>query len=81
IPEFVTRAFSIATSGRPGPVVLSLPEDMLRDAVEAPRAKPYARVAAYPGRRQVDDFYMRLLKAERPLVILGGTRWDADAVA
>jgi acetolactate synthase-1/2/3 large subunit len=81
IPEFVTRAFSIATSGRPGPVVLSLPEDMLRDEVEAPRAKPYVRVAAYPGRRQVDDFYMRLLKAERPLVILGGTRWDADAVA
>lgn len=81
IPEFVTRAFAIATSGRPGPVVLSLPEDMLRDEVEAPRARAYSRVAAYPGRRQVDDFYMRLLKAERPLVILGGTRWDADAVA
>ena len=81
IPEFVTRAFAIATSGRPGPVVLSLPEDMLRDEVEAPRARAYSRVAAYPGRRQIDDFYMRLLKAERPLVILGGTRWDADAVA
>ncbi|NLS04658.1 thiamine pyrophosphate-binding protein [Rhizobium sp. P32RR-XVIII] len=81
IPEFVTRAFATATSGRPGPVVLTLPEDMLRDEVEAPRARPYARVAAHPGRRQVDDFYMRLLRAERPMVILGGTRWDADAVA
>ena len=81
IPEFVTRAFAIATSGRPGPVVLSLPEDMLRDEVEAPRAKRYLRVEAHPGRRQIDDFYLRLLKAERPMVIVGGTRWDADAVA
>ncbi|MDP9809657.1 acetolactate synthase-1/2/3 large subunit [Rhizobium tibeticum] len=81
IPEFVTRAFAIATSGRPGPVVLSLPEDMLRDEVEAPRAKRYSRVEAHPGRRQIDDFYLRLLKAERPIVIVGGTRWDGDAVA
>jgi acetolactate synthase-1/2/3 large subunit len=81
IPEFVTRAFSIATSGRPGPVVLTLPEDMLRDEVEAPRPKRYARIEAHPGRSQIDDFYLRLLKAERPMVVLGGTRWDADAVA
>ncbi|QFY60683.1 thiamine pyrophosphate-binding protein [Rhizobium grahamii] len=81
IPEFVTRAFTLATSGRPGPVVLSLPEDMLRDEVEAPRARRYARVEAHPGRSQVDDFYIRLLKAERPMMILGGTRWDADAFA
>ncbi|QKK29969.1 thiamine pyrophosphate-binding protein [Rhizobium indicum] len=81
IPEFVTRAFAIATSGRPGPVVLTLPEDMLRDEVEAPRAKRYVGVEAHPGRSQIDDLYLRLLKAERPMVILGGTRWDADAVA
>ena len=41
IPEFVTRAFAVATSGRPGPVVLTLPEDMLVEEVEAPEAKPY----------------------------------------
>ncbi|EJT05097.1 thiamine pyrophosphate-dependent enzyme [Rhizobium sp. CCGE 510] len=81
IPEFVTRAFAVATSGRPGPVVLTLPEDMLRDEVEAPRAKHYVSVEAHPGRSQIDDLYVRLLKAERPMVILGGTRWDADAVA
>ncbi|WP_434710568.1 thiamine pyrophosphate-binding protein [Rhizobium sp. YTUHZ045] len=81
IPEFVTRAFAVATSGRPGPVVLILPEDMLRDEVEAPRARRYASVEAHPGRSQIDDLYVRLLKAERPMVILGGTRWDADAVA
>ncbi|MEZ2219082.1 thiamine pyrophosphate-binding protein [Rhizobium sp. RCC_161_2] len=81
IPEFVTRAFAIATSGRPGPVVLTLPEDMLRDEVEAPYAKPYTPVSAHPGSAQIDDLHQRLLAAERPLVILGGTRWDEDAVA
>jgi acetolactate synthase-1/2/3 large subunit len=81
IPEFVTRAFAVATSGRPGPVVLTLPEDMLRDEVEAPHAKHYMPVAAYPGRNQIDDLYLRLIAAERPMVILGGTRWDEDAVA
>src|SRR6218665_43746 len=50
IPEFVTRAFAIATSGRPGPVVLSLPEDMLRDEVEAPAPQRHMRVEAHPGR-------------------------------
>lgn len=81
IPEFVTRAFAVATSGRPGPVVLTLPEDMLRDEVEAPYAKPYTPVAAHPGSSQIDDLHQRLIAAERPLVILGGTRWDEDAVA
>ncbi|OCJ05657.1 thiamine pyrophosphate-binding protein [Agrobacterium sp. 13-626] len=81
IPEFVTRAFAVATSGRPGPVVLTLPEDMLRDEVEAPQAKPYTPVSAHPGSSQINDVRQRLLAAERPLVILGGTRWDEDAVA
>ncbi|MBB3607397.1 thiamine pyrophosphate-binding protein [Rhizobium sp. BK602] len=81
IPEFVTRAFSVATSGRPGPVVLTLPEDMLRDEVEAPPAKPYTPVSAHPGRAQIDDLHRRLSAAERPMVILGGTRWDESAVA
>ncbi|MFT4184729.1 MAG: thiamine pyrophosphate-binding protein [Rhizobium sp.] len=81
IPEFVTRAFSVATSGRPGPVVLTLPEDMLRDEVEAPPARPYTPVPAHPGRAQIDDLHRRLIAAERPMVILGGTRWDENAVA
>ena len=81
IPEFVTRAFAVATSGRPGPVVLTLPEDMLRDEVEAPEALPYVPVAAHPGRNQLADFHKRLAAAERPMVILGGTRWTEEAVA
>ncbi|MGO4564088.1 thiamine pyrophosphate-binding protein [Rhizobium sp. 2YAF20] len=81
IPEFVTRAFAVATSGRPGPVVLTLPEDMLRDMVDAPHAKPYVRVESHPGKTQIDDLYLRLIAAERPMIVLGGTRWDEDAVA
>ena len=81
IPEFVTRAFAVATSGRPGPVVLALPEDMLTDAVEAVEAKAYMPVEAHPGRKQVEELGRMLEAAERPLVIVGGTRWSDDAVS
>lgn len=80
IPEFVTRAFAVATSGRPGPVVLTLPEDMLRDAVEAVDAKPYTRVESHPGVGQVKAFEQMLREAQRPMFILGGTRWSEKAV-
>ena len=80
IPEFITRAFAIATSGRPGPVVLALPEDMLTDEVETVEAKPYMPVEAHPGRRQVEELAGLLEKAERPIVILGGTRWSEESV-
>jgi acetolactate synthase-1/2/3 large subunit len=75
IPELVTRAFSVATSGRPGPVVISLPEDMLTDAVEAPTALPYTPVETRPGQEEMSAVQSLLEKAERPFVILGGTRW------
>ena len=81
IPEFVTRAFSVATSGRPGPVVLSLPEDMLTDLVEAPVARPAVPVQSFPGASQIEEFRARLEKAERPFFIIGGTRWDETSVA
>ncbi|RVA32119.1 thiamine pyrophosphate-binding protein, partial [Mesorhizobium sp. M7A.F.Ca.US.001.01.1.1] len=81
IPEFVTRAFAVATSGRPGPVVISLPEDMLTSIVEAPIALPHTPVETRPGEAELDALEKLLAKAKRPFVILGGTRWDADAVA
>src|SRR5438105_2418241 len=49
IPEFVARAFTLSVSGRPGPVVLAVPEDMLRDEVIAADAEPYKVVQAHPG--------------------------------
>ena len=81
IPEMVTRAFAVATSGRPGPVVLALPEDMLVDVVEAVDARPYMPVPGFPGACQITEFKERLEKAERPFFILGGTRWDENSVA
>jgi acetolactate synthase-1/2/3 large subunit len=80
IPEFVTRAFAVATSGRPGPVVLTLPEDMLRDLVDAPEAQAYMPVETHPSPKQISQLGRLLGQAERPLVILGGTRWTETAV-
>jgi acetolactate synthase-1/2/3 large subunit len=80
IPEFVTRAFAIATSGRPGPVVLTLPEDVLTQKTEAPAAKPYQPVESHPGSRQIKALEGLLGKAERPIAILGGTRWSEQAI-
>ncbi|RKE84280.1 thiamine pyrophosphate-binding protein [Rhizobium sp. AG855] len=81
IPEFVTRAFAVATSGRPGPVVLTLPEDMLLDEVDAPEAKPYTPVEAHPGPSQIAALGEMLKIAKRPMVVLGGTRWSETSVA
>ncbi|SNB82344.1 MULTISPECIES: thiamine pyrophosphate-binding protein [unclassified Agrobacterium] len=81
IPEFVTRAFAVATSGRPGPVVLTLPEDMLVEEVEAPQAKPYTPVEAHPGPSQMAAFAKMLDEAKRPVFIIGGTRWSEESVA
>lgn len=82
IPEFVNRAFSVAQSGRPGPVVLALPEDVLREMVENPPAEILANPvpAIHPGAAQIKDLADRLARAERPVMILGGTRWTEEAV-
>lgn len=80
IPEFVTRAFAVATSGRPGPVVLTLPEDMLVEEVEAPEAKAYTPVENHPGPKQMAKLADLLANAKRPIFILGGTRWSEEAV-
>ena len=79
IPEYVARAYRTAMSGRPGPVVLALPEDMLSaraECVDAPRVDP---VAASPDPAQVAAVAERLVAAKRPLVLVGGSRWDSDA--
>ncbi|PHR18977.1 MAG: thiamine pyrophosphate-binding protein [Hoeflea sp.] len=82
IPEFVNRAFSVAMSGRPGPVVLALPEDVLREVVANPPAEihPNPVPAIHPGAAEMKDFANRLSNAERPVMILGGTRWTDQAV-
>ncbi|MEJ0046548.1 MAG: thiamine pyrophosphate-dependent enzyme [Rhodospirillales bacterium] len=79
IPEFMSHAFHLATSGRPGPVVLALPEDMLVTQAGVADAEPYKRVETHPGAADIQALRAMLAQAQRPLVILGGTCWDKDA--
>jgi acetolactate synthase-1/2/3 large subunit len=81
VPEFVSRAFHEATSGRPGPVVLSLPEDMLREETDAVNPPPWAQVETHPGLTRMAELQKMLWAAQRPFVILGGSRWSEAAVA
>jgi acetolactate synthase-1/2/3 large subunit len=81
IPEYLSHAFHVATSGRPGPVVLALPEDMLAEEAQAPAVPHYHRVAAWPSADQVARLLHLLSGARRPIVILGGSGWTADACA
>jgi acetolactate synthase-1/2/3 large subunit len=81
IPEVISRAFHVATSGRPGPVVIALPEDVLTDVTPA-RPAPAMRAAdAAPSAAALAELADRLNAATRPLIIVGGSGWDADAVA
>lgn len=76
IPEYVSRAFHTARSGRPGPVVLGLPEDMLAADSEAADAKA-ARVASpAPGAADIAVLQQQLAKAKRPVMIVGGPGWS-----
>jgi acetolactate synthase-1/2/3 large subunit len=81
LPELVSRAFHVATSGRPGPVVIALPEDMLTEAATVADALPYAVTETHPGAAQLVELQDRLATAQRPVVILGGSRWSEVAVA
>src|SRR5690606_35989390 len=80
IPEIVSRAFHVATSGRPGPVVIALPEDVLTEMTDAGVAPRYRVPDPRPAPEQMDAIADMLRQAQRPLAILGGTRWDADSV-
>jgi len=81
LPELVARAFRVAMQGRPGPVVVALPEDMLTDLAEvedAPRVEP---AEIWPSPDAMQRFSEMLSAAERPVAILGGSRWNEAAVA
>lgn len=80
IPEMISRAFHVATSGRPGPVVLALPEDMLIDQADVAQPLPWQAIETYPGSGQMDAFVERIAHAVRPMMILGGARWSQEAV-
>jgi acetolactate synthase-1/2/3 large subunit len=79
IPEYVARAYHVATSGRRGPVVLALPEDMLSQEADVRDARHFAPAVAHPGRENMERFHQLLAAARRPLAILGGTGWTREA--
>ncbi len=81
VPEMVSHAFHLAVSGRPGPVVLALPEDMQSGMATVADAARYQRVAAHPGAQDMQRVREMLAHAERPFVMLGGGGWSAQACA
>ncbi|GGY50544.1 thiamine pyrophosphate-binding protein [Pseudoduganella albidiflava] len=81
IPEYLARAFQVATSGRQGPVVLALPEDMLVRQAAVADTRRYQPVQASPSQAQVDTLRAMLAGARRPLLLLGGSGWTGQACA
>lgn len=81
IPELVTRAFRVAMQGRPGPVVIALPEDVLADVAIVADAAYVEPAETWPGEEDLARLGALLAEAERPLLIAGGGRWSEDAVA
>ena len=79
IPEYVSRAFSMAVSGRPGPVILSLPEDILfakSNVIDAPKIKPLRQMVS---ESDVKEIITKLKNASNPFIIVGGSGWSLEA--
>ena len=78
IPEYINRAFHVATSGRPGPVVLALPEDMLTELAEVDDVGPYSQINTHPGMDEMAELRGLLAAAKNPMMIVGGGGWSAE---
>lgn len=76
IPEYVSRAVHTAMSGRPGPVVLSLPEDMLSASADVPNVPASPIAEAHPGADDMEAVAKTLSNAKRPLILAGGPGWS-----
>lgn len=81
VPEYIARAFATATAGRPGPVVIALPEDMLTETAEAAPIRAVEPAAAAPAPAALARLAALLKSARKPLLIAGGSTWTAQAVA
>ncbi len=82
IPEILSRAWTTALSGRPGPVVVALPEDMLTSMTDAaPLSGPIKLTEPAPAAAAMAELHQILAKAERPLIMLGGSNWNDGATA
>ena len=79
VPEMVSRAFHVAANGRPGPVVIAIPEDMLVERVAVADAPPFAPIETSPGPAEMEKFAEMLGAARAPILLLGGSRWSQEA--
>ncbi|WP_315807929.1 thiamine pyrophosphate-binding protein [Pseudomonas sp. C9-3] len=79
IPEIVARAFRVAQSGRPGPVVIGLPEEVLFGSAQVADVAPSPITRAAPTSSALAELHERLSQARRPLLIVGGTGWTSEA--
>jgi acetolactate synthase-1/2/3 large subunit len=79
VPEIVSRAFHTAANGRPGPVVVAIPEDMLVERIAVSDAPPFAPIETSPGPGEIQKFAELLGAARAPIMLLGGSRWSQDA--
>ncbi len=79
IPEMISRAFHTAMAGRPGPVILVIPEDMQEDTSDAALGEHYVAPRAAPAPDDMERLGQLLAKAERPVVLVGGSGWTARA--
>jgi len=78
MPEEIARAISLSVSGRPGPVVLSLPEDVLAEEADVADAEPVEAPRVQPSPEQLGRLRDLLASAERPLVVVGEGGWTAE---
>jgi acetolactate synthase-1/2/3 large subunit len=78
LPEYVHRAFTTACAGRPGPVVLALPEDMLSSTTDADPGEPFHLVQPHPAPEDIERLQTLLDQAERPFVLVGGPSWTQE---
>lgn len=81
LPEYIARAFRVAVAGRPGPVVLALPEDMLSAAADVADQKPMAPPLRPDLQGAADAIMATLAACQRPMVIVGGPHWSDRAAA
>ncbi|MFL6712878.1 MAG: thiamine pyrophosphate-binding protein [Sulfurifustis sp.] len=80
IPEYVSRAFHLAVSGRPGPIVLALPEDMLTQTAAVADVNPHHVVQPAPRPADMRQLKSLIENARRPIVILGGAGWTREGI-
>jgi acetolactate synthase-1/2/3 large subunit len=80
LPEYIARAFHTAMQGRPGPVVLAVPEDVMSGLTDAPVLARVEAAQAIPSARDIQRWRELLLGAQRPVVIAGGSGWSATGV-